>query len=95
MPPLARPACGRVSSAAAVVTVRTPCGGADIGGQGGVAAACGDGALDNNDFVVFINLFFAGDSSADVGSQGGLAGSNGLFDNNDFIVFINRFFEGC
>lgn len=32
-------------------------------------------------------------SPADVGSAGGLPGSDGSLDNNDFIVFINRFFE--
>ena len=31
---------------------------------------------------------------ADVGVQGGLAGSDGVLDNNDFIVFIDQFFNG-
>jgi probable HAF family extracellular repeat protein len=30
--------------------------------------------------------------AADVGSQGGVAGADGLLNNNDFIVFINYFF---
>ena len=59
-------------------------------GQGGVQGA--DGHLDNNDFVVFIDLFFNHSPIADVGSQGGVAGADGAWDNNDFIVFIDQFF---
>ena len=70
-----------------------PCGPADVGSAGGVAGA--DGLLDNNDFIVFINNFFAQAPSADVGIQGGLPGADGQWDNNDFIVFINQFFGGC
>jgi hypothetical protein len=70
-----------------------PCGAADIGGQGGVLGA--DGMLNNNDFVVFIDLFFAANGIADVGVQGGVPGHDGLFDNNDFVVFIDLFFDGC
>ncbi|HYD01318.1 MAG TPA: GC-type dockerin domain-anchored protein [Phycisphaerales bacterium] len=66
---------------------------ADVGGTGGVAGA--DGSLDNNDFVVFIDWFFAADVRADRGSTGGVAGSDGAFDNNDFVVFIDQFFAGC
>jgi GH15 family glucan-1,4-alpha-glucosidase len=67
---------------------------ADIGGEGG--AAGGDGLLDNNDFIVFINAFFDNNLPvADYGSEGGAFGSDGLLDNNDFIVFIQFFFEGC
>ncbi|HYD01384.1 MAG TPA: GC-type dockerin domain-anchored protein [Phycisphaerales bacterium] len=73
-----------------VVTLCIP----DIGAAGGVFAA--DGNLDNNDFVVFIDRFFAQDPvTADIGVTGGLFGRDGRFDNNDFIVFIDRFFEGC
>jgi len=70
-----------------------PCGPADIGGTGGVAGA--DGAVDNNDFVVFIDRFFAQHSTVDIGSTGGVPGADGAFDNNDFVVFIDRFFAGC
>jgi hypothetical protein len=73
--------------------VRPPCGAADIGKQGGLRGA--DGHLDNNDFVVFIDLFFAHDARADFGAQGGIVGSDGLYDNNDFVVFIDEFFFGC
>ena len=66
---------------------------ADIGVQGGVYGH--DGVLDNNDFVVFIDLFFAGDARANVGSAGGEPGNDGAFDNNDFVVFIDRFFTHC
>ncbi len=66
---------------------------ADIGSQGGMRGA--DGRLDNNDAVVFIDLFFGQNPAADFGGQGGIAGADGQFDNNDFIVFIDRFFSGC
>ncbi|HZW07638.1 MAG TPA: GC-type dockerin domain-anchored protein, partial [Phycisphaerales bacterium] len=69
------------------------CGAADIGSQGGVEGY--DGVLDNNDFVVFIDRFFANDPRADVGSTGGVHGDDGAWDNNDFVVFIDDFFSGC
>lgn len=65
----------------------------DVGGEG--AALSPDGVRDNNDFVVFIGWFFAGDSRADVGLEGAGIGSDGVFDNNDFVVFIQFFFEPC
>jgi 6-phosphogluconolactonase (cycloisomerase 2 family) len=73
--------------------VRPPCGNTDLGKQGGLRGA--DGILDNNDFVVFIDLFFEHDPRADFGSQGGVAGSDGQWDNNDFVVYIDQFFFGC
>ncbi|MDP1661285.1 MAG: GC-type dockerin domain-anchored protein [Phycisphaerales bacterium] len=69
------------------------CNAADIGQSGGAPGA--DGAVDNNDFIVFIDYFFNGNPLADVGSQGGVAGPDGLFNNNDFVVFINQFFTPC
>ena len=66
---------------------------ADLGAAGGVVER--DGALDNNDFIAFISLFFVPDQRADMGSAGGLAGADGAFDNNDFIAFITAFFDGC
>jgi hypothetical protein len=69
------------------------CGLADVGVAGGAEGF--DGILDNNDFIVFINWFFAGDDRADVGAEGGAVGTDGTLDNNDFIVFIDRFFGGC
>ncbi|MDP1663012.1 MAG: GC-type dockerin domain-anchored protein [Phycisphaerales bacterium] len=65
----------------------------DLGSQGGVPQA--DGQLDNNDFIAFIDHFFAQDTRADLGRTGGEQGTDGQFDNNDFIVFIDLFFEGC
>jgi hypothetical protein len=64
-----------------------------MGRAGGLLG--GDGVLDNNDFIAFINLFFAEAPLADVGRQGGVAPGDGQLDNNDFIVFINLFFDGC
>ncbi|HYD00732.1 MAG TPA: GC-type dockerin domain-anchored protein [Phycisphaerales bacterium] len=72
-------------------TVVAVCGAADVGGQGGVAGF--DNHLDNNDFVVFIDLFFTHDVRADLGSQGGVAGADGQFDNNDFVAYIDAFFN--
>jgi hypothetical protein len=66
---------------------------ADMGEQGGFNGS--DGIYDNNDFIVFIDRFFAADIGADIGSQGAALGRDGAFDNNDFIVFISQFFEGC
>jgi hypothetical protein len=66
---------------------------ADIGTAGGAPGR--DGALDNNDFIVFIGYFFEGDLRADRGTAGGHIGSDGEFDNNDFIAFIDQFFAGC
>jgi hypothetical protein len=65
----------------------------DLGVQGGAPGS--DASLDNNDFIVFIDYFFAHDPRADFGVQGGVPGHDGLFDNNDFIVFIDQFFAGC
>jgi hypothetical protein len=66
---------------------------ADLGVQGGTRGR--DGVLDNNDFVVFISLFFDIENNADLGRQGGLPGHDGLWDNNDFVVFIDFYFAGC
>ncbi|HYD01085.1 MAG TPA: tail fiber protein [Phycisphaerales bacterium] len=65
----------------------------DYGVQGGVPGQ--DNHADNNDFIVFIDLFFAFDPRADIGVQGGFPGIDELFNNNDFVVFIDRFFAGC
>jgi hypothetical protein len=66
---------------------------ADLGKQGGLEGH--DNRLDNNDFVVFIDLFFQHEEDADLGKQGGLEGHDGAWDNNDFVVFIDLFFNGC
>jgi hypothetical protein len=65
---------------------------ADMGGQGGSLGH--DGIIDNNDFIVFIDLFFSQSPLADLGSEGGAEGPDGTFDNNDFIVFISWVFAG-
>ncbi|MFT3686175.1 MAG: GC-type dockerin domain-anchored protein [Phycisphaerales bacterium] len=74
-------------------TTATPLCPADVGSPGGQSGP--DGALDNNDFIAFINAFFNADATADFGSAGGVAGPDGQFDNNDFIAFINAFFNGA
>jgi hypothetical protein len=66
---------------------------ADFGQSGGLPGE--DGALDNNDFVAFITLFFSGSQSADIGVAGGQPGADDALDNNDWIAFINQFFAGC
>ncbi|HZW07972.1 MAG TPA: GC-type dockerin domain-anchored protein [Phycisphaerales bacterium] len=66
---------------------------ADIGVAGGVRGH--DGELNNNDFVAFIDAFFAFEPIADRGMQGGVAGMDRAFDNNDFIVYIDQFFASC
>ncbi|HYD00051.1 MAG TPA: GC-type dockerin domain-anchored protein [Phycisphaerales bacterium] len=71
--------------------VGSTCGLADLGGTGGVPGF--DNHLDNNDFVVFIDFFFANNPLADQGSIGGLPGADGLWDNNDFVVYIDNFFN--
>ncbi len=71
--------------------VRAPRHPADLGVQGGNAGS--DGLLNNNDFIVFVDLFFNANPLADLGQQGGIPGSDGNFDNNDFVVFIDYFFQ--
>ena len=53
----------------------------------------GDGIVDGDDFVAFINAFSANDVAADV-MNGGSPGSDGVVDGNDFIAFINSFAQG-
>ncbi|MFT3685530.1 MAG: GC-type dockerin domain-anchored protein [Phycisphaerales bacterium] len=82
-------ACGAATTSPARLLVSP----ADMGTTGGTPGA--DGAYNNNDFIAFINAFFAGDTRADLGKAGGVTGNDGLFDNNDFIAFISLFFAGC
>ncbi|HZW05990.1 MAG TPA: GC-type dockerin domain-anchored protein [Phycisphaerales bacterium] len=65
----------------------------DLGTTGGLPGR--DGVRDNNDFVAFIDYFFARNPLADMGATGGTPGPDGQFDNNDFIVFIDAFFTPC
>jgi hypothetical protein len=69
------------------------CGIADIAGPG--ASGPPDGELNNNDFILFIDRFFAGDLRADYGKAGGVLGFDDRLDNNDFVAFIGQFFAGC
>ncbi|MFT3683636.1 MAG: GC-type dockerin domain-anchored protein [Phycisphaerales bacterium] len=79
--------------ATSLIISRLGCGPADVGSAGGAPGP--DNALNNNDFIAFINFFFAGDARADFGRAGGQPGADGAYDNNDFIAFINAFFAGC
>jgi uncharacterized membrane protein len=90
---LAQRTTSEVQTFVVVLPRAAGCGSADLGGEGGAAGS--DGLLDNNDFVVFIDRFFARDLRADFGSEGGASGPDGQFDNNDFVVFIGAFFGGC
>jgi hypothetical protein len=90
--PTLSPSAGRFLNFRTNLSEGSFCGIADVGGQGGSEGL--DNFLDNNDFIVFINLFFGQDPRADLGTEGGAEGSDGFFDNNDFIVFINAFFSG-
>jgi len=85
---------GQLRAFVATLTPSNPGGCApDLGSAGGESGQ--DGQLDNNDFIVFIDDFFASNITADFGSAGGVSGADGTFDNNDFIAFINSFFNGC
>jgi hypothetical protein len=69
------------------------CGLADMGTTG--AQPCFDNALDNNDFIVFVDRFFRSVPAADIGKAGGVRGSDNRWDNNDWIIYIDEFFGGC
>ncbi len=83
------------SDAGGVIVSRLSCScsAADVASVGGVRG--GDGVIDVNDLIVFIDLFFEGNWRGDVGAVGGVPGSDGALDNNDFVVYIDRFFAGC
>lgn len=72
---------------------QTWCGPADIGSAGG--HPCWNGTLDNNDFIVFVNSFFARTPTTDIGKAGGFPGADTQWDNNDWIVYLTQFFTGC
>jgi hypothetical protein len=84
---------GLAAARAMALVHDTGCDAGDLGRQGGEPG--GDGMLDNNDFIAFINHFFNQAPLSDMGRQGGVEPGDGLFDNNDFIVFIDAFFTGC
>ncbi|MFT3684800.1 MAG: GC-type dockerin domain-anchored protein [Phycisphaerales bacterium] len=82
----------KMGSGFTLATIAPACP-ADFGSAGGEFKP--DGRLDNNDFIAFINAFFAQDPLADCGSAGGTPTPDSAFDNNDFVVFITQFFGGC
>jgi hypothetical protein len=59
-----------------------------------------DGAVDNGDFTLFFNAFFADLSDpirtyADVANTDGELPPDGAIDNGDFTLFFSIFFQGC
>jgi hypothetical protein len=48
----------------------------------------GDGAVDSQDFITFLNLFVAGDPAADFNGDGQV-------NSQDFTAFLNAFVTGC
>jgi V8-like Glu-specific endopeptidase len=48
----------------------------------------GDGSLDSKDFVLFLNLFTAGDPGADYNADG-------VVNSQDFTAYLNDFVAGC
>lgn len=80
-------ACGSITTPRYRLAVLTP----DRASTGATPGS--DGALTNDDFIVFISQFFEGDIRADIGSVGAEPLPDGQLDNNDFIVFIRLFFE--
>ncbi|HYD02156.1 MAG TPA: immunoglobulin domain-containing protein [Phycisphaerales bacterium] len=79
--------CGTVTTPRYRLGVLTP----DRASSGGTPGS--DGQLTNDDFIVFIDQFFASDVRADIGRTGAESLPDGRFDNNDFIVFIGLFFD--
>ncbi len=53
-----------------------------------IADRNGDGVVDFNDFLAFMNDYNAGDPRADLNGDG-------IVDFNDFLAFINLFNAGC
>ncbi|MCE2967288.1 MAG: GC-type dockerin domain-anchored protein [Phycisphaerales bacterium] len=71
---------------------------ADIANTDGEPGA--DGAVDNGDFTLFFNAFFADISdpirtSADIANTDGELPLDGVIDNGDFSLFFSVFFQGC
>jgi hypothetical protein len=56
-----------------------------------------DGGVDINDLLVFLNLFEAGNSGADLDNDGdpAVGTPDGGVDVNDLLFFLSRFESGC
>lgn len=63
-----------------------------VGGDGN---APGDGAVDGNDFMAFLNAFAAEQNLADLVGADGNPPADGSVDGNDFVYFLNGFGAGC
>ncbi len=82
-----------VKTTAPLGCVAAACSLADIAGGGGTPP--GDGIIDGNDFIAFINAFSSDSALADIVGGSGTAPGDGIIDGNDFIAFINAFAAGC
>ena len=71
-----------------------PCSLADITDAGGNSRA-GDGTLDGDDFITFINAFTEADLRADLVGADGNPPADGTVDAADLIAFLNAFAQGC
>ncbi len=73
----------------AMTTLASPApGGQGLGGGGWTLRALVRGPCDTRYTYAATNFVAA----ADLGSQGGVSGGDGVHDNNDFVVFIDKFF---
>ena len=102
--PTAAPVLVRFSSGASLcvpagqtvcTTAPTPCAApacsaADVAGDQGLPP--GDGTLDGNDFIAFINSFSLGQPALDPAAD---LDGDGTIDGSDFVNFINAFALGC
>ena len=82
-----------VKTTAPLGCIAAACSVADLVGPGGNPP--GDGILDGDDFIAFINAFSSDGPLADIVGGGGTAPGDGVIDGNDFIAFINGFGAGC
>jgi hypothetical protein len=83
---------GTATSNPAAVAINPSCNCADI--VSSLALPPGDGTIDGNDFISFINAFAIDDPLADIAGPEGCS-PDGTIDGFDFIAFINDFAAGC
>ena len=83
---------GTATSNPAAVVINPSCNCADI--VSSLALPPGDGTIDGNDFISFINAFAIDDPLADIAGPEGCS-PDGTIDGFDFIALINDFAAGC